>query len=91
MLATLAAALAVAGALAAGQTGSAAPPPATAPTGAPAPGESAAPPAAPSEAAPVTEPAAPATDKKTQAATPEHFEPTEKVRADFAVSFPVDI
>ena len=42
----------------------------------------------PSAAAPAAPPAAkPSKDK----ATPLHFEPTEKTRADFEVSFPSDI
>ena len=70
---------------------------------APAPTESATAPAAPavptdSQAAPA-EPAAPAAVKPAPAAAPDRkagpspgrFEPTEKVRADFDVSFPVDI
>lgn len=67
------------------------------------PGPAAAGPAAPEApaeavAAPA-EPAAPAADKPAPAAAPDRkagpspgrFEPTEKVRADFDVSFPVDI
>jgi hypothetical protein len=34
---------------------------------------------------------APATPPKPSAATPQRFEPSEKVRADFDVSFPIDI
>ncbi len=45
------------------------------------------PPAQPSQA-----PAAPASKPpRESAATPQRFEPSEKVRADFDVSFPVDI
>lgn len=55
------------------------------------------PPAAPAVAAPTAAPpattspaiAAPATS--TPAVSPERFEPTDKVRADFDVSFPIDI
>jgi hypothetical protein len=39
-------------------------------------------------ATPAPAPAAPA---KPATTTPQHFEPTEKVRADFDVSFPIDI
>jgi hypothetical protein len=55
----------------------------------PAPAEEAKQPAT----APVTEPEpAVAADKApSSASTPSRFEPTEKVRADFDVSFPVDI
>jgi hypothetical protein len=66
------------------------PAPATAPAATAAPTKS--------EAA-AAEPAAPAADKPASAAAPDRkagpspgrFEPTEKVRADFDVSFPVDI
>lgn len=50
------------------------------------------PPAAPAVAVPTAAPpaiAAPATS--TPAVSPERFEPTDKVRADFDVSFPIDI
>ncbi len=63
------------------------------------------PPAAPAEASPAPPPAAPAGEPAPAAApstakpdstrpvgpTPGRFEPTEKVRADFDVAFPVDI
>ena len=50
----------------------------------------------PPAAAPATPPAAPAPAKPpaaggTQASEPDRIEPTEKVRADSEVSFPVDI
>ena len=76
------------------------PPKATATPAAPAPaGEPAAePPVAASAAgaegtAPESDKAAPAaeTGRKPASAPPGRFEPTEKVRADFDVSFPVDI
>jgi nucleoid-associated protein YgaU len=76
------------------------PPKATATPAAPAPaGEPAAePPVAASAAgaegtAPESDKAAPAaeTDRKPASASSGRFEPTEKVRADFDVSFPVDI
>lgn len=41
-------------------------------------------------ATPVTPPAAPA-PAPSPAVSPERFEPTDKVRADFDVSFPIDI
>ena len=52
--------------------------------------------AVPAAAAPATPPAAPAPAKPpaaggTQASEPDRIEPTEKVRADSEVSFPVDI
>lgn len=47
------------------------------------------PPAAVPVAAPATPPAVPATVPP--AASPERFVPTDKVRADFDVSFPIDI
>jgi hypothetical protein len=44
------------------------------------------------EAIPAIDPAAkPATPPASKGPTPARFEPTEKVRADFDVSFPVDI
>ena len=44
------------------------------------------------EAAPAVDPAAkPATPPASRSPTPARFEPTEKVRADFDVSFPIDI
>jgi hypothetical protein len=52
------------------------------------PVEQAAPPAAPAEGK--SEPPAAATDRK-PGTSPSRFEPSEKVRADFDVSFPVDI
>jgi hypothetical protein len=61
-----------------------------APKAAPAaqPTEQTAPPATPAEGK--TAPPAAATDRK-PATSPGRFEPSEKVRADFDVSFPVDI
>jgi hypothetical protein len=52
--------------------------------------------AVPGSAAPATPPAAPAPAKPpaaggTQASEPDRIEPTEKVRADSEISFPVDI
>jgi hypothetical protein len=62
----------------------AAPPPASQPASQPASKPAAEPPAAaPSDEA--------ATDRKPAGASSGRFEPTEKVRADFDVSFPVDI
>ncbi len=52
------------------------------------PTEQAAPPATPAEGKPA--PPAAATDRK-PGTSPSRFEPSEKVRADFDVSFPVDI
>lgn len=48
------------------------------------------PPPAAAPVAPVTPSAAP-TPAPTPAVSPERFEPTDKVRADFDVSFPIDI
>jgi hypothetical protein len=58
----------------------------TTPAGPAAPAPTApAPPAKDTAAGPTTKPA------EASKGTPQHFEPTEKTRADFEVSFPVDI
>ena len=98
-VALLCGALAVVGALRAQVPGqkppaSVSPAAAAPPTdGAPVAASAAAAPAAPTaEASPAA--AAPPADGKPargSGASPSHFEPTEKVRADFDVSFPVDI
>jgi cytoskeletal protein RodZ len=73
-------------------------PPAPAPAGEPVAEPAAEPPVTPTPAeaeaaAPAGDKAAPATatDRKPASAPSGRFEPTEKVRADFDVSFPVDI
>lgn len=63
------------------------PEPATTTTASPATAKPAAPPAA-GPAKPVNPPTNP---PATSTSTPARFEPTEKVRADFDVSFPIDI
>jgi hypothetical protein len=69
-----------------------APPPASA-TATPAPAKATAPAAAPPPAPAAKDATGPVPGKPSDAArsTPQHFEPTEKTRADFAVSFPDDI
>ena len=49
------------------------------------------PPAAPGTPAAPSKPVTPAADAAAKTEEPERFEATEKVRADFEVSFPVDI
>jgi hypothetical protein len=56
-----------------------------------APAASAATPASSQPPATAKPPAAAASRGSSGGQSPEHFEPTEKVRADFDVSFPVDI
>ena len=65
------------------------PAPAAAPSSAPVPAAAA--PAAKEDAAQADAPARPANPPASTAASPGRFEPTEKVRADFDVSFPIDI
>jgi hypothetical protein len=66
-------------------------PPAT-PSPAPAAGPASPEPAAPAPAAALDPRAAAKTNPPaTSTSTPARFEPTEKVRADFDVSFPIDI
>jgi hypothetical protein len=69
-------------------------PPATAPAERTAPAQATqaapAPPATAGEPA-ADAPAGPAAPPAPRGATPTRFEPTEKVRADFDVSFPIDI
>ena len=67
-------------------------PPAT-PSPAPAAGPATQEPAAQEPAAPAADPKAAdkTTPPATSTSTPARFEPTEKVRADFDVSFPIDI
>ena len=82
--------LAVAGVLRAQQPTAPAPSP---PASAPAPSASPPSTAAPSTAAPASSPpaASPPASTAKPARTQDRFEPSEKVRADFDVSFPVDI
>ena len=58
---------------------------------APTPPPATTPPTAPATPAAKEGPPPPAKPAETSKATPQHFEPTEKTRADFEVSFPVDI
>ncbi len=55
------------------------------------PPPAAAPAPAPSVAAPAPPPVAAPAPAATPAVSPDRFEPTDKVRADFDVSFPIDI
>jgi hypothetical protein len=57
----------------------------------PATGEAQHPGTAAGERAPETNPPAPADRSRPVGPTPGRFEPTEKVRADFDVAFPIDI
>ena len=80
--------LAVAGVLRAQQPTAPAPSP---PASAPAPSASPPSPAAPASGPPAASPPASAAPAAKPGRTQDRFEPSEKVRADFDVSFPVDI
>lgn len=69
------------------------PTPARPPAAEPAPGEAAAPPqdAPAADAGPAAEGPAPAPSAAAGKGSPQRFEPTEKVRPDYDVAFPVDI
>ncbi len=80
--------LAVAGVLRAQQPTAPAPSP---PASAPAPSASPPSPAAPASGPPAASPPASTAPAAKPGRTQDRFEPSEKVRADFDVSFPVDI
>ena len=80
--------LAVAGVLRAQQPTAPAPSP---PASAPAPSASPPTPAAPASGPPAASPPASTAPAAKPGRTQDRFEPSEKVRADFDVSFPVDI